>query len=429
MAKVWRRKSRGKRETWIVDYRDATGVRHRLTANTREEADGLLAEKVNESREGHPATLAADRDIAVAEYGARWLGAIATELKRRTVVSYEQLFRLHLEPTIGGLRLCEIQRAHVKALIASKRQTGLSKNTVRLIRACLSAMLAEAADDGLIKANPAASLSRRPGRRSGDALTRSERVKTIRPLSEQQLVAMLDAAREDADYFPVFLTLARTGLRPGEALALKWEDVNLSDRVITVERALSAGEIGTTKTGHVRRVDMSLELAAALAKLYVGREKETLRRGWPEMPTWVFINRQGRLLDESRLRKRFARILKRAGLSGFRVYDLRHTFATLLLAKGVPITYVAAQLGHSKPTTTLQWYAHWLPSESKNFVDSLDSPQGAAWHRSGTDAGSSVQEPKAEGKNVAEFQQNFGGPSETRTPDPLIKSQLLYQLS
>lgn len=64
--------------------------------------------------------------------------------------------------------------------------------------------------------------------------------------------------------------------------------------------------------------------------------------------------------------------MRSAELSGHRVYDRRHTFATLLLAKGAPITYVAAQLGHAKPTTTLQWYALWLPSTEKNYVESLD---------------------------------------------------------
>jgi hypothetical protein len=62
-------------------------------------------------------------------------------------------------------------------------------------------------------------------------------------------------------------------------------------------------------------------------------------------------------------------------LSGFRVYDLRHTFASLLLAHGAPITYVAAQLGHSKPTTTLQWYAHWIASGHERFVDGLAGPK------------------------------------------------------
>jgi site-specific recombinase XerD len=64
--------------------------------------------------------------------------------------------------------------------------------------------------------------------------------------------------------------------------------------------------------------------------------------------------------------------MKRAGISSHSVCDLRHTFATLLLARAVPITYVAAQFGHAKLTKTLQWYAHWIPSESKSFVDSLD---------------------------------------------------------
>ena len=104
---------------------------------------------------------------------------------------------------------------------------------------------------------------------------------------------------------------------------------------------------------------------------------------WSEIPEWVFVNREGKPLDESKLRKRFARALKKAGLSGHRLYDLRHTFATALLARSVPVTYVAAQLGHAKPTTTLQWYAHWLRKDSdKSFVDSLDRTLFCQrWHR------------------------------------------------
>jgi hypothetical protein len=87
------------------------------------------------------------------------------------------------------------------------------------------------------------------------------------------------------------------------------------------------------------------------------------------------------------VRKSFARVLTRAGLSGFRgPYDLRHSFATQLLARGMPLTYVSAQLGHAKPTTTLAWYAYWLPSaDSHRFVDGLDQP-GNLWHQLGTKA-------------------------------------------
>jgi hypothetical protein len=75
------------------------------------------------------------------------------------------------------------------------------------------------------------------------------------------------------------------------------------------------------------------------------------------------------------VRKNFTAALEKAELSVFRVYDLRYTFASLLLAQAAPITYVAAQLGHSKPTRTLQWYAHWIPSGHERFVDDIAAPQ------------------------------------------------------
>ncbi len=88
----------------------------------------------------------------------------------------------------------------------------------------------------------------------------------------------------------------------------------------------------------------------------------------------MFCSEVGTPRDLYNVTRVFKRTLKAASLPNFRLYDLRHTFATLLLAQSAPITYVAAQLGHSKPTTTLQWYAHWLPSGRRSFVDALDDP-------------------------------------------------------
>jgi len=99
----------------------------------------------------------------------------------------------------------------------------------------------------------------------------------------------------------------------------------------------------------------------------------------------VFLNRKGALINEDWPRRVFAKVLTRAGLSWHIPYDLRHTFATLHLAKGHPITYVSAQLGHSDPSTTLRWYAHWLPISDKRFADALDSPAGGRVPRVGVD--------------------------------------------
>ncbi len=360
---IWKR-TRAKKDVWIADYSDATGKRHRVTAKTKREAENLLAARITERQDPLPP----QADIPFPEYADRWMAHIAAQLKPRTVESYAQLLRLHLMPRFQNVKLRDIARAQVKQLIADKRGQGLSKNTVRLIRATLSVMLAEAVDDGLLKANPAALASRR---RSADSVTTIERQKAIRPFEGPALAAFLEAARSH-EYHALFLTLARTGMRPGEAFALEWPDIDFDKREILIERALSAGRIGSTKTGRARHADMSQELAATLRGLWVEREKETLRRGRLAMPALIFINAQGNPLDESRVRKQFARILRRAELSGHRLYDLRHSYATTLLARGVPITYVAAQLGHAKPTTTLQWYAHWLPREDKAYVDALD---------------------------------------------------------
>jgi integrase-like protein len=117
---------------------------------------------------------------------------------------------------------------------------------------------------------------------------------------------------------------------------------------------------------------MSVGLAVMLQRLRSERAAQTLKRGWSSMPGWVFCSEAGTPLDLSNVTKAWCRGLKAAKVPGFRLYDLRHTFATELLAQGAPITYVAAQLGHAKPTTTLQWYAHWLPRGDKHWVDGLD---------------------------------------------------------
>ena len=137
------------------------------------------------------------------------------------------------------------------------------------------------------------------------------------------------------------------------------------------------------------------------------------------------------------MRRVFKTGLKDAKLPAFRLYDLRHTFASLLLAAGAPITYVSAQLGHVNPSTTLRYYARWIPSKGQRWVDLLDrvtaavvSAAEAVSARLGTRLGTKQGGEGVSGAPSApEAPETFGGPSRTRTLDPLIKSQLLYQLS
>jgi integrase len=234
-------------------------------------------------------------------------------------------------------------------------------------------LYAETVDEGLVAISPVAALARHGRGKRSDSISLAERVRAVRPFSAEELRAFLAAVQETKpDFYPLFLTLARTGLRPGEAFALKWTDFDFNRRQILVERAISDRIVRSTKTGTIRRVDMSQELAATLSHLHVEREKQKLANGQRELSEWVFVGSAGRPFSEVWIREHFTRAMKKAGLSGHRVYDLRHTFATTLLTNGAPITYVAAQLGHSKPTTTLQWYSHWLPQTDRGYVDGLD---------------------------------------------------------
>jgi integrase len=355
---------------WVVDFYDAAGIRHRYFRSTKKEArkleDQLRVEKWRQQREGLP--LPELRDVTVAEYGERWLRESASRLKGRTLRSYTGLFRAHIEPPFGQMKVAQLHRSHVKRMLVEKHERELSKDTIRLIRATISAMYAAAIDDGIAVVNPA-TLPRR-----AKALGRSPNA-GIRPLSESELVMLLlTAQKEDPVYYPLFLLLARAGLRPGEARALKWTDVDLENRKLTVAHSLSeAGEIEDTKTSTTRYVDMSQELSEVLAERSSDRARAKAEADGNEPAEWVFHNRHGQPLDDSRVRKHFQRLMRLNAISGHRVYDLRHTYATLLLSKGAPITYVASQLGHASPNTTLRWYAHWLPNDAARYVDFLDT--------------------------------------------------------
>jgi integrase len=416
--KIRFRKDRG---LWEVDYRDSTGVRRRPLFATEEEALAQ-ATQVRRLLSG-PRPSEAEPDLTVAEYAEQWLQMVKAEIEPATHRSCSSMLRLHVLPALGRLRLREVHRRDVKALLNAKRAKGYTPNGVRLIKAALSSMLTDAVDDELIEANPALQVGRKK-RRAG-LVTAADRVRAIKPMTWEQRTLLLDAAMGEPRWAAFFATLAKAGLRPGEAFALRPDDLDFREQTISVERAVSYGRIKSTKTYERRTVDLSPELVRTLHRYLAWLKEEALRCSWGE-PELLFPNDHGRVQDKWVAGKAFRRMLKKAKLPAFRLYDLRHTFASLLLAAGAPITYVSAQLGHATPTTTLRFYAKWIPSKGRRWVEALDQVElrdevnfgTKIWNQSGHNA-----------QVVAQAIEKLGEPSGTRTRDPLIKSQVLYLLS
>ena len=152
--------------------------------------------------------------------------------------------------------------------MAKKRAAGYGKNMLRLMRTTLSVILGDAVEDGLLSVNPVSQLARRRRRRDG-TIAQADHQKNIRPLSPEQLDAVLVAAgQHERRVYPYILTLARAGLRPSEGLALQWNDLDFAGREVHVQRALDGqGRVAPTKTGSARVVDMSVQLAVALQRL------------------------------------------------------------------------------------------------------------------------------------------------------------------
>lgn len=330
-----------RRGKWVVDYYDRAGKRKWITCLSREAAK----DKLEEIRRERKSTSAARKpDVEFAEYSAAWLRG--AQIQPKTRHSYGQILRLHLVPAFGAVPLREIQRAALKDFLSEKLAEGMSRNSVRLLYATLRVILNEAIEDEILDRNPALKL----GRKLRLSTAPSQREEEIKALDRDQMAAFLDTARKKAPrYFELFLLMSRTGLRPAEAYALEWTDLDYGRGEMQICRALGHGRVVKgTKTGLGRTVDMSDQVKEALQFLEITRAEEARERGWAEIPSTLFVNEVGGYLDEAKVRQVFKRILRAAKLPGHHVpYGLRHSFASQLLAEGVSVAYVSAQLGHA----------------------------------------------------------------------------------
>lgn len=443
MASVTKRRGQ-----WAVVWRDGMRTQHVKFFGTgndaREAADSFLAKTIPQARQKRHAVV--DPKISVAGYAQHWLGQVealvqAGERKRRTLHLYDDILRLHVEPRFDTVPLRELGRANVKDFLLAKLRSGLDAGTVSIIYRTLRAMLSAAVDDEVLVANPIAKL----GRALGLTPSKADRQQAVRTkaMTRAQLATFLATAQtRERRWYPLLLTLARTGMRLGESLALQIGlhddgDLDFVSRELTIARALSddGRGIDTPKTGEVRIVDMSQQLADTLRSLVIARRAAALCAGaTADQRLWLFPERTGGPRDPHNVRRAFARVLKHANLPPhFTPHCLRHTFASILLADGKSPAYVQAQLGHKSIAMTVDTYGKWLPKGNKAAIDSLDDPTYTTGtvDGGGGDFGADAPISASPAMSVPEELRALAkdGPCWTRTSDPLLKRQLLYHLS
>ncbi len=356
--------------SWRVRWREGGRNRSR-TFRTHRDAELFDADLVRRRRLGSLAaldsgTITLDRFVV-----ETWSPQRAADLKPATRVFYAGLYRAHLASTFAALPLREITPQRVAAWQAARVSAGAGRKAVREALSLLGGILGYAVELEHVQINAARAVRpvRRPPRKSGRALSARE-------------VEALRAALDEPWSMLVEL-LAYSGMRPGEALALRWGDVG--ERTIGVERAVSLcdGSVQGTKTDAARAVRLLAPVAVNLAawRLRCGRPAKTaLVLAHPSGCRWT------KTLWDNWRRREFAAARAASGVGELRPYDLRHTFASLLLAEGRAIHYVAEQLGHGAEQT-LRTYGHVIADYRDRQAIDAEEEIRAARYPSGTREG------------------------------------------
>lgn len=304
-------------------------------------------------------------DMTLSQWWNEWLKTKA--VKGATESNYDMRYRCWIGPYFGGWSIADISQHDIlifrKSMIAKK----LSASTVNAYIKPLCQCLKAAHKNGYIKENPCDEMG-----------YLSENRPEIHPLSMDELRHLLETWRKkDMAVYDMILFWSRTGLRPGELRALKWEHIDFYNKQVLIRGSVAySGEVTTPKTqGSVREVDLRPDALNALK-----RQRE--RTGTQK--SWVFVSNRGKRVHHTHLLNRFRHYFMIAGLPYRPPKVMRHTFATLHIAAGEQISWVSRMLGHVDVQTTLKKYNRFIPNLTREDGTAFERVFG---NNGGTEAG------------------------------------------
>ena len=364
---------RGERNFVVRIYmgRDDEGKRRYLNHSvkgTRKDAQKYLN---NSLRDKDLGVFVEPASTTINAYLDKWLSSVVrARVREATFDDYKYLLNRFVRPAFGNHKLSDVRPLDVQRLYGfMTNDKGLSARSVRMVHAVLSSAMKQAVKWNMLARNPCDSAE----------LPRMVR-REMQALSPEGASRFLEAAKDDKHGIVLAFALA-TGMRPEEYLALKWLDVDLQTGTATVRRTLvwrkgGGWYFGEPKTSRSRRsMPLPRSLVFSLAEHRRRQGEARLKIG----PTYknndlVFATSEGTpLLIRNLTRRHFQPILKRAGLpETLRLYDLRHSCATLLLSAGENPKVVSERLGHASIVLTLDTYSHVLPSMQQAATEKLE---------------------------------------------------------
>lgn len=345
-----------KTNNWEFDYKDLRGKRQiKKGFKTKAEAERAYNKMVEDLNKGlNPV----NAKITLKEAGELYLRLHASaNCKPSTYKTYCGYLTNLLIPFFGDLNINEISPILVKEFIKQMQEKERKNSTINKYIKFMSAIYNFMIDSDAATRNPIARI--KP--------LKEVKNDKIRALSTEEVQALLAKTKiVYPDFYPVLFTALFTGMRRGELLALTWDCINWVKGKITVDKNYVNGRLGTPKSSKNRYVDMSDELARVLKEWRLACPHSELNL--------VFPNSEGKYQSaDNMIKRRFIPSLSRAGIDSIRFHDLRHTYASLLLANGAPMKYVQTQLGHASITMTMDLYTHLLPEVNDKCVNLLNN--------------------------------------------------------
>jgi integrase len=349
---------------YVVTYRDHIGTPRKKAAPTKAAARDLKAFLTADIRRGE---YRPQSRISFSDYACEWIdsyqGRTSRGIRPETLDDYRADLEHDAIPFFGRRELAAIEPRDLKRFAAHLAKQGLAPGSVRNTLAPVRALFATAYEDGLIRANPAARI-----RLAQPQIDTAQEIR--KALTPDELRRLLDAL--PAQWRLMFELLAHTGLRISEAVALRWDDLDLNRRRLVVRRRLYRGRIDTPKSRYgSRTIPLSPGLATAL-KEHCQKLGTTATAATP-----VFPSEAGGYIDRDNLRRRILKpAATKTGLGWVGFHTFRHTCATTLFNNGLNAKQVQHWLGHHSPAFTLATYIHLLPDDlpTPDFLDQITTP-------------------------------------------------------